>query len=690
MMNCLIAQACGGLLRPGKHSLCVDICVVTVLAVAAAGQAAPQSIDYGAFEELFGEPVTTSATGTPQRASLVPTDMEIVTADTIRRSGATDIPGVLEHVVGVDVLRWGITSADVAIRGYDTPFSPRLLVLVNGRQVYLDDWGRTEWDAIPVQLAEIRQIEVVKGPNTALFGFNAAAGVINIVTYNPLYDTVNTGSVTGGTQGFAQASVVGTGRIGQDAALRVSAGATRGNEFSSLRDLAPRLGFRQLSFRGAVSADALVRISEDQEFELEATHSALDHMEALAVWAPIAADYDLSSVKARYSANTGIGQLQATIYTNFNHEVGFFGGEILGLSRVTFNNQRTDLQLQDEFKLGADHTFRLSAEYLHSAVNTSPIEGAAVGYNVGSASAMWQWQIMPELSLTTAARVDKLWLYRSGSFAPVIPLSNAQWQRQVTQPSFNVGLVYQPRDIDLVRLTAARGVQLPSLFALGAIQFTRPFLAFTGNPTINPTVVTNYELDWDHKLPELKVNTRLAVFYQTNDALQTLSSAMLFPLPTGILLTTSGNVGSSDEFGVELSAKGEISGGWHWSVGYSPRLVWDHFLPNQPTVATGVDFQHTTPQHVVDVGAGWAGGNWEIDAAARFQSTFDGLLITPAATYTTLRVNSYLTVDTRVAYRISPNMTFSLIGNGITASTQRQTSIGTVNRRVLAMLQATF
>ena len=418
--------------------------------------------------------------------------------------------------------------------------------------------------------------------------------------------------------------MVGTGRIGQDAALRVSAGATRGNEFSSLRELAPRLGFRQLSFRGAVSADALVRISEDQEFELEATHSALDHMEALAVWAPIAADYDLSSVKARDSANTGIGQLQATIYTNFNHEVGFFGGEILGLSRVTFNNQRTDLQLQDEFKLGADHTFRLSAEYLHSAVNTSPIEGAAVGYNVGSASAMWQWQIMPELSLTTAARVDKLWLYRSGSFAPVIPLSNAQWQRQVTQPSFNVGLVYQPRDIDLVRLTAARGVQLPSLFALGAIQFTRPFLAFTGNPTINPTVVTNYELDWDHKLPELKVNTRLAVFYQTNDALQTLSSAMLFPLPTGILLTTSGN-------------------GWHWSVGYSTRLVWDNFLPNQPTVATGVDFQHTTPQHVVDVGAGWAGGNWEIDAAARFELTFDGLLITPAAMYTTLRVNSYLT-----------------------------------------------
>ena len=664
--------------------------LTTVLGAATVCPAVAQSIDYGAFEELFGEPVTTSATGTPQRASLVPTDMEIVTADMIRRSGATDIPDVLAHVVGVDVLRWGITSADVAIRGYDTPFSPRLLVLVNGRQVYLDDWGRTEWDAIPVQLAEIRQIEVVKGPNTALFGFNAAAGVINIVTYNPLYDTVNTASVTAGTQAFVQGSVVGTGRIGQDAAIRLSAGATRANEFTSLRDLAPQLGFRQQSFRGAVSADALVRISADQEFELEATHSALSHMEAIAVWAPAAAVYDLSSVKARYSANTGIGQIQATVYTNFNHEVGNLGGIVFGLSRVTFNNERTDVQLQDEFKLGADHTFRVSAEYLHTAVNTSPIEGATVGYDVGSASAMWQWQIVPELSLTTAARVDNLWLHRSGSFSPAIPFSNSLWQRQITEPSFNVGLVYQPRDIDVLRLTAARGVQLPSLFALGAVQFSNPFLVDTGNPAINPTVVTNYELDWDHKLPDLNANTRVAVFYQTNDSLQTLSSAVLFPLPTGVLLSTSGNVGSSDEVGIELSAKGELPGGWHWNLGYSPRLVRDHFLPDQPSLATGVDFEHTTPRHVIDLGAGWAQGNWEIDGAARFESTFDGLLITPAATYTSVRVNSYVMVDARVAYRIMPHMTVSLIGSGFTAAHQRQTSIGTVDRRVLGMLQATF
>jgi outer membrane receptor for ferrienterochelin and colicins len=664
--------------------------ITALLGMTAAGPVAAQSIDYGAFEELFGEPVTTSANGTPQRPSDVPADMEIITAEMIRRSGATNIPDALAHVVGVDVLRWGVSSADVSIRGYDTPYSPRLLVLVNGRQVYLDDWGRTQWDAIPVQMAEIRQIEVVKGPNTALFGFNAAAGVINIITYNPLYDTINTASVNGGTQGLAQASVVGTAKLGDAGGLRVSAGAYRADEFSELQTFARQAGQRQQMGQGSVSADLQLRIDEDQVFELEATHSGLSHMEAVAVWLPISNDYDISSIKGRYSANTPIGLVEAVAYTNFLHESAQFGSQLLGLTNVTFNNQKTVAQLQDVFKLGADHTFRIAVEYQHSRINTSPLGGATVGYDIASASGMWQWQILPELSLTEAARVDVLWLGRTGALAPEIPLDNSQWDRQITEPSYNIGLVYHPAEGDTLRLTSARGVQLPSLLDFGGLQFAVPGLVYTGSPMIEPTIVTNYEVDWDHRLQALNAITRAAVFYQTSDNLQTVTSGILLPLPSGTLLNTSGNVGNSAEFGIELSAKGTLPGGWHWSVGYSPRLVQDHFLPDQPTTQTGVDFAHTTPRQVVDIGGGWSNGKWEIDAAARYQSTFDGLVAAPDATFTAVRIDNYLTLDARVAYRMTPNVTFSVVGHGITMSNQRQTSIGTVDRRVFAAIQATF
>ena len=144
------------------------------------------------WKSLFGEPVTTSVTGSPQRATEVPASMTIVTADDISRSGARDLPGILRHVGGIDVLQWANDHADIAIRGYNQASSPRRLVLIDGRQVYTDYYGYTPWSTLPVVLADIRQIEIVRGPNTALFGFNAVGGVINIITYNPLFDDANT------------------------------------------------------------------------------------------------------------------------------------------------------------------------------------------------------------------------------------------------------------------------------------------------------------------------------------------------------------------------------------------------------------------------------------------------------------------------------------------------------------------
>src|ERR1700679_109808 len=119
-----------------------------------------QSMDYGSLEKLFGEPVTTSATGSPQRASDVPANMEIITADDIRRSGARDVAGILRHIAEVDMLQWGTDDSDVSVRGYDQAYSQRLLVLVNGRQVYADYYSFTPWNTLPVELGDIRQIEV--------------------------------------------------------------------------------------------------------------------------------------------------------------------------------------------------------------------------------------------------------------------------------------------------------------------------------------------------------------------------------------------------------------------------------------------------------------------------------------------------------------------------------------------------
>ena len=102
-------------------------------ATSGASPALAQSFDRNALEDMFGEPVTTSATGQPQRASEVPADMEIVTAEQIRRTGADTLPDVLRFVAGIDVRQYGLQDASVGIRGYDTALNPRVLVLLDGQ-----------------------------------------------------------------------------------------------------------------------------------------------------------------------------------------------------------------------------------------------------------------------------------------------------------------------------------------------------------------------------------------------------------------------------------------------------------------------------------------------------------------------------------------------------------------------------
>lgn len=232
-----------------------------------------QSMDYGSLEQLFGEPVTTSATGSPQRATEVPVNMIIVTADDIRRSGARDIPGVLSHVAGVDVMQWANDDADISIRGYNQAFASRTLVLIDGRQVYADYYGFIPWSALPVELSAIRQIEIVKGPNAALFGFNAVGGVINIITYNPRYEDVNTASARAGTQGLAEASGVATFRLGSIGALRLSGGLRSDDEFSTPIPLAMTGPPRTANGRSSLDADAVIALADNVELGIEANHS---------------------------------------------------------------------------------------------------------------------------------------------------------------------------------------------------------------------------------------------------------------------------------------------------------------------------------------------------------------------------------------------------------------------------------
>lgn len=180
----------------------------------------------GAYERVV---VTASRYGQAPLDS--PSTVTVLTEEDIRLAGVTSVPDLLRRVAGVDVMSLSAAQPDVSIRGFNRELSNKVLVLIDGRSVYLDFLGTVLWSSLPVSLEEIERIEIIRGPGSAIYGANAMNGVINILTRTP-----GTGrslvSVEAGTPGYAQGTALADGRSGPTA-WRFSAGWSQTGRWSS-------------------------------------------------------------------------------------------------------------------------------------------------------------------------------------------------------------------------------------------------------------------------------------------------------------------------------------------------------------------------------------------------------------------------------------------------------------------------
>ena len=85
------------------------------------------------------------------------------------------------------------------------------LVLVDGRSAYLDFFGLVLWDLLPTNFDDVEQIEVVRGPASAVWGANAMTGAVNIITKPPRESVGTTVTLSGGYVDRHAGSGVGLG-----------------------------------------------------------------------------------------------------------------------------------------------------------------------------------------------------------------------------------------------------------------------------------------------------------------------------------------------------------------------------------------------------------------------------------------------------------------------------------------------
>jgi len=146
----------------------------------AATGAAPGLLSEG---DVYGDiPVVLSVTRLAQPAARAPAATTVLDRQMIEASGARTIPDLFRLVPGFVVAFERAHRGVVAYHGLSDSFSRRMQVLVDGRSVYLPSFGGVIWSDLPLSIADIERIEVVRGPNTAAYGANAFQGIINIQT----------------------------------------------------------------------------------------------------------------------------------------------------------------------------------------------------------------------------------------------------------------------------------------------------------------------------------------------------------------------------------------------------------------------------------------------------------------------------------------------------------------------------
>ncbi len=126
-----------------------------------------------------------TASKTEQTLVNAPATVSIITSQTLQNTGATSYADLFRAVPGLNVTQTSARDINFTSRGATSTLSTSQLALVDGRSIYLDFFGFIAWDFLPVNPAEIKQIEVIRGPASAIWGANAMSGVVNVITKSP-------------------------------------------------------------------------------------------------------------------------------------------------------------------------------------------------------------------------------------------------------------------------------------------------------------------------------------------------------------------------------------------------------------------------------------------------------------------------------------------------------------------------
>lgn len=467
-----------------------------------------------------------------QPISQAPSDVYVITDDDIRNSGATDIPTLLRQVPGMEVMQTNAVDFNVSVRGNNQLAANKLLVLVDGRSIYVDQAGIVFWKQLPVTLTEIKRIEVLKGPASAVYGFNAFDGVVSIITKSPEEMKGTTVQVAGGQIGTVLASTVHAGTVG-NWGYRLSAGHEQIQRWASRT--APALNGQrigglveyQLAGDGKVRAEAGLARSNPYNGILNAISTGENNFsQSYAL-----VSYEQSDLLIRGWWNGLFSEANALTHPLLMPLLGVT--DRFGRSDQEFSLNTYDLEARYRFRPFETFSVNIGANYRRITSSSNLLSNRITEDRLGL-YAQGDWHVLRSLEISTGLRYD-LDTFITPTLSPrgaILYHLNSNHTLRLS-----AAFAYRPPTTNDVGLNALNPVTLPGLPPIST-----PIL---GSRDVKPEHIASYEVSyqgwwWNHRL-----RTRVTGFYNH------ISDLIVFRNPTGNPLNPVRpiNDGMADVFG---------------------------------------------------------------------------------------------------------------------------------------------
>jgi len=481
-----------------------------------------------------------------------PASVTVITAEDIYKYGYGTLGEAMASVRGF-MLNDNRTYRSLGVRGFNLPwdYGSRILVMVNGHNMADHVFDSMLWygDDFPIDMHLVKQIEVIRGPSSALYGSNGEFATINIVTKGPEDVGPPSLSTRFGSFGEKNAQLMAEVPAGKTAKLLLSGTVFNNSGESPL--YFPGLDTPETNQGEAIRMDAhkgyhFFSNLTWRDWNITASLSSRTKIQPVS-WGNTVfndrgtnVDESANYVEAAYTHGFATGTLRWRGYYNQDHLRGRFDYPLFGAgdSGLLIEDNRT---ATDSNWIGSQLTYRF--ELPHLGTLTAGVEAQIDVRTVQSSK-----DVSPvAVELVHIDRGDKmygLFLQDERSLSKNLRLDlGVRFDGSVSRRSFvspRAALIYQPSSNWTYKFLYGRAFRNPTLFDL----FFEDGLAAVANPNARPEKVDTIEVDVERKIGKRLNLVTAAYGYRLNDFLVSVYT------PNGLAQTQ--NTGRIHAKGFEL------------------------------------------------------------------------------------------------------------------------------------------